>query len=209
MDTISQTQYTNDKPYDPENDDVVEIDEVTCTPQSQPATAKKPSLLRRIWDAITGDWDGNGGNQRGGIPLTTEGPTYSPTKQTADHPDKEVNIDDLLPVVGGQRGSTRVSPGPLNIPKAINKAGKAVNEIKNGTSDKDIVNSSTGSAQKTNANGQPIDNNGRSTSNTSNYPPRPDIPASPADGLPDSTKLTRNGEGVIYYWPDSTRTYRY
>jgi len=77
------------------------------------------------------------------------------------------------------------------------------------TSDKDIVNKSTGSGQKTNAYGQPIDSNGNPITNTGNYPPRPNIPAKDINRQPDSTKANNDHSGIIYYWPDSTKTYRW
>jgi hypothetical protein len=211
LDTVSQTNYANGTHVDPEND-VVKIDDVTCKPQPQPTPSKRPSLLKRIWNWFTSSNSSNDGTGPGetlkyGERLTTEQGGASPTNDKAEHFGGENPIDDLL--LGLPRSSIRPTPNGRNMANAINKAGKAINEIKGGTSDKDIVNSSTGPAQKTNGDGQPIDNNGQPVTNSSNYPPRPDIPASDVNRQPDSSKANSNYSGIIYYWPDSTKTYRW
>jgi len=154
LDTIPTNQV--DWPNFSTEEDVVALDEVIVF-------GKRPSwlvrTLRKIGRALqSADYalEGEGGTQEGGIPLVTGGETYSPTKQVAEHPDQELNIDELLPVLGGQRGSTKVTPNPLNVAKAINKAGKAAKEIQNMTSDKQITEQFTGTAVKTDANGRPI-----------------------------------------------------
>ena len=148
--------------YNPE-EDVVALDEVTVT-------GKRPSwlvrTLRKIGRALAsadGALEGDGGTQNGGIPLVTSGETYSPTKQTAEHPDQQLNIDDLLPALG-RAGAGRFSKSSLDAAKGLKRVTDIAKQNSgNKTSDKDIVNNNTGTAQKTNANGQPIDNNGNVT----------------------------------------------
>lgn len=47
-----------------------------------------------------------------------------------------LDVTELLPVIGGQRSSTKVSTSPLSIPKALNKFVKAGQEINNMTNNK-------------------------------------------------------------------------
>jgi hypothetical protein len=172
------------------------IDPVVIKPQGKPTFWQKlGAFFRSLFDDVQG----------GGIPFTTNRSGAEGPREEAKHPDPEVNIDDLM--LAMPRSSVRVTPNPLNMAKAINKAGKAINEIKGSTSDKKILKQSTGNTPLLNSRGEQIDYNGKPVTNPNNYPPRPDIPASPIDRLPDSTRNNNDYSGTIFYWADSTKTY--
>jgi hypothetical protein len=133
--------------------DVVQLDEVTVT-------GKRPNWLvrtaRKIGRAITEGGDGE--TIPGGINFVRSGIAIDPTKTTSENHVETINIDDLLRVLGFP-GAGRFNRSPLDAAKGLKSVtDAALNNTEHITSDRDIVNNHTGTAQKTDANGRPIEN---------------------------------------------------
>ncbi len=95
-----------------------------------------------------------GYTQKGGIPFVTSGQSISPTKARAKYTDRPVNIDDLMPAIGGA-GAGRFQRSPLDFAQGIGKIMdiSSLNKDQN-TSDKKILEEHGGSQkQKTDAQG--------------------------------------------------------
>lgn len=122
----------------------------------------RPGWLKRTLNKI-GRWFTSGDTQPAGLNLVTSGQAISPTNTKSKHPAEEVNIDLLLPAIS-RAGAGPFSPSPLDAAKGLKRATDVVKTNSgnnNQTSDKKIVEENTGTAeQKTNADNQPIDDNG-------------------------------------------------
>nr|WP_319572372.1 DUF6443 domain-containing protein [uncultured Draconibacterium sp.] len=95
-----------------------------------------------------------GYTQKGGIPFVTSGQSISPTKARAKYTDRPVNIDDLMPAIGGAEAG-RFQRSPLDFAQGIGKIMdiSSLNKDQN-TSDKKILEEHGGSQkQKTGAQG--------------------------------------------------------
>jgi hypothetical protein len=164
----------------------------------------------RVWNRFL-NWLNTPDTQNNGCTWTTEtgGPCSTNTQST--HWEGEYPLDDMLLWFMIPKELPLEFTG-RNFPEALKYSVEGYKEVKEGTSDKKIVEEHTGTAQKTNANGQPIDDKGNVTSNpktATNLPTEPDIPASDIDHLPDSMKLNLKYTNVVtYFWKDSVRNYQ-
>ncbi len=131
----------------------VNLDEVKVT-------AERPSWLKRVINKIGRflaklDEGGSGESQPGGIPLVSESGGASPTRTTAEHPDAEVNVDDLLPAIGSAGAGPYPGRSPLSAAKGIDKVKDAASEVSsrnNGTTSDRSIKESTG--DKTDSHGK-------------------------------------------------------
>ncbi|MCD6565134.1 MAG: RHS repeat-associated core domain-containing protein, partial [Bacteroidales bacterium] len=120
----------------------------------------RESLLKRLFNIIKGvimklDAGGNGEIQNGGIPLVSESGGASPARTRAENSDEPVNVDNLLPALGGA-GAGSLGKPTLAVASGLKQVKGVVDEVSgnnNRTSDKKIK-ESTG--DKTDANGKPV-----------------------------------------------------
>ena len=155
LDTIPQSR-VNPNTFDPSKD-VVKIDPVTCT-------YERPSWFRRTLNKIgrlLSDTfsEGNGETVSAGYVFYMGRGGASPAKTKAHHIHGYIDIGDLLSAIGGT-GAGKFSRTPLSVAQGLSKVNDIVSN-NTGTTDKDIVNSSTGIAQKTKSNGRPIIDKGQ------------------------------------------------
>jgi RHS repeat-associated protein len=117
--------------------------------------AQRPSWFVRTMRKLGRAFDGNSSYEKdGGIKFTSQsGGGFE--NSTASEPDAEsVNID-LILALKPKAGQKTFGFDPLGPAKSIRSASKAIKETK-GTSDREIVESSTGTAEKTDASVKPI-----------------------------------------------------
>lgn len=134
-------------------------------PQVNVVDKKMPWLkrvLRQLGRALgsTDLPEGNGETQNGGYHLVTPNGGASPTKTAAEHPEEQVNVEELLPAIGGAGAGPYPGGSPLSTAKGLNKVRGLVDSqsgSSNGASDKEIIEQTTGTSEKTDRSGRPID----------------------------------------------------
>ena len=160
LDTI-QAHNLNWSQFNPDND-VILLNQVTIT-------ANKPGFIRRTFNKISRllakiDAGGRGETIPGGLNLVTSGNEVSPTRTTTQNPNEieTINIDNLLPAIGGA-GAGTLWQQSLPIINSLSKVNDFVKETSkdNSTSDKDIK-KSTG--DKTDGHGKPLSQTEKRTS---------------------------------------------
>jgi hypothetical protein len=122
-------------------------------------SAKGYGWLRRLFRSIGRAFEGVNSTylKVGGIEFTSEFSAGENENSTARNPDGEsVNID-LIFALKPNAGPKSFGFDPLGPAKSIRSASKAIKEAK-GTSDREIVECSTGQAEKTDAHGNSTDN---------------------------------------------------
>jgi hypothetical protein len=151
LDTVD-SKHVNWTKFDPEND-IIRFPGATVSSEGYTWVGR---LFRKIRRAI------NGGNSTyvkdGGIEFTTKSNSGGNESSTARTPDSESENIDLIFALKPNAGPKIFGFDPLGLAKSIKSAGKGINEAK-GTSDKEIVENSTGTAEKKDAHGKPVEQN--------------------------------------------------
>ncbi len=105
--------------------------------------------------------EGNGENVNAGIPFVTPSGGASPTRTTAEHPDEQVNVERLLPAIGGAGAGPYPGGNPLSTAKGLNEL-RGLADSRSGssnvTSDKEIIEQTTGPSEQTDSHGRFIEN---------------------------------------------------
>ena len=125
---------------------------------------EKPSWFSKVINKIgqffaSLDKGGSGGSIAGGEHYTTSGQSHDPARMTSKNPEdvQTTNVDDLL-MLFDFAGKEPFGNTTLPLANSINSAKGAI-EAKNDsetTTDKEIVETKTGTAEKTDATGKPI-----------------------------------------------------
>jgi len=152
LDTIPSRKVDKRK-FNPEKD-VVLLDEVKVK-------GRKTSWVKKFFNIFLTKFDeGDGGSIPGGWHLTKSGQSIDPTKEKSENPSDVETIDVTdLSFVMGRAGAGRFSKGTLDAAKGLKRIFDIAKENPGSlTSDEEIVNEKTGTAEKTDANGESLKN---------------------------------------------------